>query len=465
MRWDRAAELCRQALARDPEFPIARIELALTYANNDAAGVQELAHAAALMDRVPVAPLWRLAMTGARRLREGNVIGAALTAQELLALDLTPRERLWIQLRWVMARYFIGMPAASVAPELVLLTERYPDHPAAYKLLAEIYLSSDEPTAATLALRYAGHAIELAPEDTVARADLAIALLRAGRRDEARARADELDRRDPEDRGFDQDSLFRLHMALDNLAEAEVDARRLLASTTLQHARGTSDLAWIDLRWGRFETGLRDLVVSADQLDLAGGTSGAAYERYLAGRQAWLLGDRATALTAFERVAAGSTPLAKMAHVCALIAAGKLDEARAATAEFPDGSVDRAIAELAIADAVHDAAGVLAAFARIEQLSTTPAHLFAAADALERSGRPDEAAATYERLIDHASAWEEPIATTRAWSRLGHLRERAGDVAGARTAYAEVLRRWGNATARTPEVDGARRRLRALRGQ
>src|SRR5262249_10798068 len=32
-RFGRANELCRQALARDPEFPIASLELALTYAN------------------------------------------------------------------------------------------------------------------------------------------------------------------------------------------------------------------------------------------------------------------------------------------------------------------------------------------------------------------------------------------------------------------------------------------------
>src|SRR5262249_9784581 len=92
-------------------------------------------------------------------------------------------------------------------------------------------------------------------------------------------------------------------------------------------------------------------------------------------------------------------------------------------------------------------------------------HLFVAADALERSGRSDEAAAMYERLVNHASAWEEPIATTRAWSRLGHLREQAGDTAAAHAAYDEVVRRWGNATAQIPEVDDARHRLRALRTQ
>jgi tetratricopeptide (TPR) repeat protein len=180
-----------------------------------------------------------------------------------------------------------------------------------------------------------------------------------------------------------------------------------------------------------------------------------------------LLGDRVTARAAFERVVADSSRRFPIARVYALIAADRLDEARARAAELPDGSLDRATAELAIAGAVHDAAGVLAVFARIEQLSTKAEHLFAAGDALERTGRPDDAAAIYERLVNHVHvfSWQESIATTRAWSRLGHLREHAGDIAGARAAFAEVIRRWGHATARIPEVDDARRQLRALRGR
>ena len=71
----------------------------------------------------------------------------------------------------------------------------------------------------------------------------------------------------------------------------------------------------------------------------------------------------------------------------------------------------------------------------------------------------------FGRLASNAHAWNEPIASTRAWYRLGKLRDRAGDTTGARSAFAEVVHRWGNATARTPEVDDARRRLRALPGR
>jgi tetratricopeptide (TPR) repeat protein len=254
-------------------------------------------------------------------------------------------------------------------------------------------------------------------------------------------------------------------MALGDLAAAEIDARRMLAGTPTEHAIGMGSLAKIDLYWGRFDDGLRGLLASADEFDTAGAPHWASSQRYNAGRHAWWLGDRVTARAAFARVVADHSQRVPMTRVHALIAADKLDDARARAAELPDGSLDRATAELAIASAVHDPAGVLAAFARIEQLSTTIEHLFAAADALERTGRPDDAAAMYERLVNHVYSWQEPIATTRAWSRLGHLREHAGDIAGARAAFAEVIRRWGHATARIPEVDDARRQLRALRGR
>jgi len=462
MRWYRAISLCQEALARDPEFPIASLELALAYGNEDAAGTKELVHAMDLMKRVPVHPLWHLAVSGALQLRAGDDAGAGRTAEQLLRLDLTPREQLWIELRWDMARYYNGTPPAEIAPRLALLTELHPNHPSAFKLLADMYLSSDQPTAATLALRYATRAAELAPEDAGARAVLAIALLNAGRPGEARARADELARFDPDDKRLAQHQMFTLHMALGDLDEAELDAQRQLTGSAGQHADGTASLAMIDLYWGRFESGLRDLMASTDALDAAGETTRAARVRTLAGRQAWLLGDRAAAIAMFERVAAGPTRYAPVARVLGPVVAGKLDEARARAAAIAGGSVERASVELVIADATHDAAGVLAAFAQIEKLSTTIEELFTVADALERSGRLDEAAAMFERLANHPQAWNEPIATTRAWARLGHLRARAGDVAGARAAFAEVVRRWGNATTRTPEVDDARRRLRAL---
>jgi tetratricopeptide (TPR) repeat protein len=463
MRWNRANRLCEQALERDPEFPIASLELALTYGNEDAAGTQELAHAMELMKQVPVRALWLLAMRGARELRAGDNASAQRTAEQLLQLDLTPPERLWIQLRWQMARYYNGTPPAAIVPALELLTESHPDHPSAYKLLASIHLDSDQPTAPTLALRYAERAVEFAPEDASARAGLAIALLLAGRTDEARARAAELAQFDPEDKRLAERQMFTLHMALGDLAEAELDAERQLTGSSLQHAEGTESAAMIDLHWGRFDSGLRDLAAAADAYDAGGATALAARARTIAGRQAWLLGDRATARAAFERVAAGPTHQAGVARVFAQLAAGKLDDARTSAAALPEGSVDRVSADLAIADADRDAEGVLAAFARLEKLSTTIEYLYAVADALERTDRRDEAAAMFERLVNHTHAWNEPIATTRAWLRLGELRASAGNPAAARAAYAVVIQRWGKAATRIPEVDEARHRLRALR--
>jgi predicted Ser/Thr protein kinase len=465
LRWEQARDLCRQALARDPAFPVARVELALTYTTQDAAGIEELTRAEELMKRVPVGPVWQLAVIGAHQLRAGNGVGAAITAAKVLALDLTPRERFWVDLRWTIARYVRGAPAEIIAPTLVRLAEAHPDQPAAFKLLADQYLSSDSPTAPTLALRYATRANELAPEDASARADLAIALLLAGRPGEARAHAAVLGRLDADDKRRTQSRLFVLHMALDDLAEAELDAQRELSGSPEEHAEGVANAARIDLYWGRFDRGVRGLLASADEYEALGTTVAAAARRYLAGRQAWLLGDRRTALAAFERAAAGPARNAANARVRALIAAGKLDEARRIAAALPEATAERASAELAIADAAHDPAATLAAFAGIEQLSTELEHLLPAADALERTGRVEEATAMFERLASPVYAGTEPVAAIHAWIRLGHLRERAGDLAGARAAFTEVVRRWGNATARTPEVDDARRWLRVVRGK
>ena len=303
---------------------------------------------------------------------------------------------------------------------------------------------------------------ELAPEDGGARADLATALLLGGRRDEARARAAELAQLDPDDKRLARGRLFTLHMALGDLAEAELDARRQLSGSPRQRAEGLSEGALIDLYWGRFDAGVRGLLASADAYDAIGATVAAARQRSIAGRQAWLLGDRAAAVAAFQQVAASPTHYAPIARILGSIAAGKLDDARARAAAMPADSVERASADLAIADAAHDPGRVLAAFARVEALSAAIEQLFPVAEALERSGRLDEAAKMFERIAGNAHAWIEPIASTRAWYRLGRLRDRAADAAAARDAFGEVLRRWGNATARTAEVDDARRRLRAL---
>src|SRR5262249_10199673 len=159
------------------------------------------------------------------------------------------------ELRWAMVQVFNDAAQTSTAA-LEQIAERNPSHPAAFKLLASVELGSDAPSAPTLALRYATRAVELAPEDAGARADLAIALLGAGRRDEPGARAAELAQLAPEDKRLARNRLFTLHMALGDLAEADVDARRHLTGSPSQRAEGTSGIGLIDLHWGRFELGL-----------------------------------------------------------------------------------------------------------------------------------------------------------------------------------------------------------------
>src|SRR6185295_13933826 len=112
----------------------------------------------------------------------------------------------------------------------------------------------------------------------------------------------------------------------------------------------------------------------------------------------------------------------------------------------------RTSAEVLLAAEAGDAPGVLAAYARLEKQSVAIDRLYFVGDALEKTGRPDEAAAVFERLAKHPLAWGEPITSTRAWYRLALLRDKAGDAEGVRAAFLEVVLRWGGAPTDTPEV-------------
>jgi predicted Zn-dependent protease len=258
--------------------------------------------------------------------------------------------------------------------------------------------------------------------------------------------------------------LFDMHMMLGDTASAEIDAERSMAGTTGENDAGTFELAMLDLFSGRFTSGLHALIASADALDARGAHDAAARRRYDLARQAAQLGDRATATAVLARITGARPAVVGKAHVLALIVAGQLADARTAAAALPDATSERADAELLVADASHDDAGVLAASARLEQLAT-PVDLYATGEALIRGGRPDDAAAVFERMVHHPFAWTEPVATVRAWRELGRLRERAGDLDGARAAYAEVIAHWGNATTHMPEVDAARAALRAIKAR
>src|SRR6185436_16127116 len=110
----------------------------------------------------------------------------------------------------------------------------------------------------------------------------------AGRSDEARARAAEIAQLDPQDKRLARNRLFTLHMALGDLAEAELDARRQLSGSPRQRAEGTYGIALIDLYWGRFDAGVRGVLASADAYDALGVTGAAARMRNVAARQAGL---------------------------------------------------------------------------------------------------------------------------------------------------------------------------------
>ncbi len=461
-RWARADALCDQAIARDPSFPLPHLELAIDYDTFDAGARDELATATRLLAAAPdVDEVWRKATVASRQLTDGAPAAAARTIDEARALPLAPRDRHNLELRWAIAIASGPQPSAAV-PALQLLTEQYPDDASAYKLLAQHYLASDDPTAPTLALRYATTASALAPEDARARADLALAQLLAGHTAEARARSAELATLDPDDKRLARSGLFMLHMALGDPAEAEADARRNLTGTATERADGTSSLALLDLYWGRFADGVHGLVAAADLYDANGMTTTAAGRRMLAAQQAALIGDRATALAQLAIVGGSATTLAGTARVQSQLVGGNLAGARRLADQLAAGSSMRAIADLAIAAAAGDPAGVLVAYGQLAPLSSTIAYLYEVGDALEKTGRPAEAAATFERLARSSHAWDAPIAAIRAWYRLGLLRARAHDPTAA-DAFREVLARWGNARAEMPEVIGARTQLNSPR--
>ena len=87
---------------------------------------------------------------------------------------------------------------------------------------------------------------------------------------------------------------------------------------------------------------------------------------------------------------------------------------------------------------------------------------FFAAEAFQQLGQSERAAELYERVVSEMNAWRQPILSSRAWLRLGQIRQAAGDVAGARAAYEEVIARRNRASAGDPDRARARVELRVL---
>jgi hypothetical protein len=79
---------------------------------------------------------------------------------------------------------------------------------------------------------------------------------------------------------------------------------------------------------------------------------------------------------------------------------------------------------------------------------------------LERDGSHELSVVAFARKP--AWGFSRPIEHVRAHYFLGRSREMLGDVAGACSSYAEVLRRWASARPRSVSADDARKRRAAL---
>jgi tetratricopeptide (TPR) repeat protein len=85
--------------------------------------------------------------------------------------------------------------------------------------------------------------------------------------------------------------------------------------------------------------------------------------------------------------------------------------------------------------------------------------IYLVGDALAATGQLREAEARFARLAVHPRAWKEPISSVRAWRRLGEVRERLGDRAGAIAAHRELVARWHRAPAAQPDLAASRAAL------
>jgi len=78
------------------------------------------------------------------------------------------------------------------------------------------------------------------------------------------------------------------------------------------------------------------------------------------------------------------------------------------------------------------------------------------------AGEYAQAIALLEPAVKSCNSLEEPFTTTRAHLWLGQAKEASGDTPGACSAYAEVVRRWGDAKPRSVTAEEAKRRRAAL---
>lgn len=468
-RWDRVRDLVAQAGEVDPGFPLPQLELALSFDVEEPAAAAALTRAAQGIASAPaIDPWWPVALDVVRIAAEDDPAATAARFETLRGFDLPDRERLQFEHRWALGAFEGGDHAAAVAL-MEAVAERWPEDAAATKALTRFHVGPSNVVSNEHAVTLGERAVGLAPHDVGARADWARALLVAGRRDDAAAQARIAERGDPVDRRADAVRLFQLHMALGDLDQAAEDARRLIGVPGSEPVAAAC-LAYVELHRGAFAQGLRRLEESTQLYQAAGQDSSARAQRLELGWQAFALGDAETARWHFALAAEGGR--SAQAEAMALLAAHHarpgaeaLAAARARVAAIPEGSQLRLMMETVLAHEGEQWDETVRLFrlgavdgARVEVT-------YLAADAMEQAGRHDEAARLFLAIVEQPMSWIGPVVVGESWDRLGALRERAGDTAGAIAAYRKVTERWPRADRELPRLRHAQERLRVLDGR
>ena len=473
-RWGAVRDLIAKAVALDPRFAMAHVELAFSFMRGDAAMAAAYQHATE--SRCPtLGAQWKATLAAAELVWKGETDTANAMADKVLAdPTLSERDRQYLATRWAFGMFFGGFKTEGVS-RLEWIADQYPGDAAAPKLLANHFLEAGDPVTAR---RHGERALALAPYDLAIRADLARALLLQGDVQRARAHATIIDRADPVEKQLalagseDENALATLHLELGDLAEAERDARRLLLGSPTEKAQGGLALGTLDLLRGAAASGIDQLGKAAD---LAAANGVATVETTLRWRAIWAAyhsGDleRARAqvgkLPAADWKPARDVLLALIDHQAAPRAerARLLAHARA-TAETLKGLLRLQLLALC----AHERGDWGAVLTLQDQIATATRSrsltgLYFTGDAHAGRGELKEAAADFERLVADPQAWKEPVLSTRGWRRLGEVRAARGDRAGAEEAFRTLLARWTLAPANNPDLTAARGALERLNG-
>ena len=475
-RWSQARELSQRAAELDPAFPLAPLELSMSFTGDDRALKESLARAARLAGACStLAREWRLAFEAMQLGGAGDPAGVEKRAAEVLATPgLESSEELYFRTRYAFGLHF-GARRREALPMLEWIAEKWPTDPAVPKLLAHHFLDADDTEDSATPLRYARQALAYAPHDVAVRADLARALLAGGQVDAARAQARIIEQAEPAEKqsalaGSESDNtLVTLRLELGDRAGAERDARRLLLGPVTERNQGRVALGALDLLRGGFASGLDQLAEAHRDCKAAGIETTAATYLWRAAWQAYVAGDLDRARDLFDRFESPSwrgwagVMVELIAARSGKVAARRagLERARAAAVALRAGSPSRIFLEMVVAHEAGDWKRVLqiAEEMRAAGIGAALGPMYMVGDALAATGDARAAEARFLRLATHSRVWKEPVLAVRAWRRLGEVREQLGDRAGASEAYRALIERWQRAPAGQPDLALARTRL------